>query len=102
MLNNIVLHNNQKISIIVNKKSFEDVVNSLEKNIQYIKIDKQKTEIKVYEKENTVSFLIQIKIAESEDIKKIIKSIKDKIEFHCLYLIDKKPKNIIINYDGNY
>lgn len=102
MLNNLVLHNNQKISVIVNKKAFEDIISSLEKTIKYIKIDNSKTEIKIYEKENTVSFLVQVKVSEGEDLKNIIKKIKEKIEFHCLYLIDKKPKNIVINYVGSY
>ncbi|MBD5423349.1 MAG: hypothetical protein HDR43_02540 [Mycoplasma sp.] len=102
MINNLVLHSNQKISIIVDKKAFEDVINSLTKTISGIKINDSKTEVEISEKNNNVTFSIEIKISEKLNISEIIKTIKNKIEIHCLFLIDKKPKNILINYVGTF
>lgn len=102
MVNNLVLHSNQKVSLIIDKKAFEDVINSLSKTIEGIKINDSKTEILIREKENNIFFLIEVKISSKLNISETIKLIKNKIEMHCLFLVDKKPKNITINYVGNY
>ena len=39
MVNNLVFHSNQKVSLIIDKKAFEDVINSLSKTIEGIKIN---------------------------------------------------------------
>ena len=46
--------------------------------------------------------MIEVKISSKLNISETIKLIKNKIEMHCLFLTDKKPKNITINYVGNY
>ena len=102
MVNNLVFHSNQKVSLIIDKKAFEDVINSLSKTIEGIKINDYKTEILIREKENNIFFLIEVKISSKLNISETIKLIKNKIEMHCLFLADKKPKNITINYVGNY
>ena len=54
MVNNLVFHSNQKVSLIIDKKAFEDVINSLSKTIEGIKINDSKTEILIREKENNI------------------------------------------------
>ena len=51
---------------------------------------------------NNIFFLIEVKISSKLNISETIKLIKNKIEMHCLFLTDKKPKNITINYVGYY
>lgn len=100
MVNSLVLHSNQKVSLVIDKKAFEDVINSLSKTIDGIKINDSKTEILIREKENNIFFFIEVKISSKLNISETIKLIKNKIEMHCLFLTDKKPKNIMINYVG--
>ena len=54
MVNNLVLHSSQKVSIIIDKKAFEDVKHSLSKTIEGIKVNDSKTEILIREKENNI------------------------------------------------
>ncbi len=102
MVSNLVLHSNQKISLIIDKKAFEDIINSLDKTIEGIKINDSKTEIVIREKENNIFFQIEVKVSSKVNISETIKKLKNKIEMHCLFLVDKKPKNITINYVGSF
>lgn len=97
-----ILHASQKVSLIVSKKAFEDIVSSLPKVISGIKIDVLSIDVNFSDKANNVEISFDIKIEKSEKISEKINEIKNKIEIHCLYLIDAKPKNLIINYLGSY
>ena len=68
MVNNLVFHTNKKVSLIIDKKAFEDVINSLSKTIEGIKINDSKTEILIREKENNIFFLIEVKISSKLNI----------------------------------
>ena len=102
MLNFVINNTNKKISTLVSKKAFEDIINSLPKVIDGKKINSSKNFVLINPKNSKIILNIDIKISKTEKISEKIRKIKNKLEEHCLYLIDSKPQNIIINYLGSY
>lgn len=102
MINYLTTNANQRTSILVDKKAFEDIINTLPKFISGIKVNILKTKIDFFQKENNVEILLEIKVAKEEKIDVKIKEVREKIEFHSFLLLDKNPKNIIIFCVGRY
>lgn len=102
MLNFVINNTNKKISTLVSKKAFEDIINSLPKVIDGIKINSSKNFVLINPKNSKIILNIDIKISKTEKISEKIRKIKNKLEEHCLYLIGSRPQNIIINYLGSY
>lgn len=100
-MENIILNINKKITTLIDKKAFEDIVSSLSQTIEGIKINSSKTEVLIQDN-SKVTYNLELKVKKGEKIREKINEIKSKIEFHTLYLIDSKPKNIIINFVGQY
>ena len=96
----IVIHSNQKVSTLVSKKAFEDIVNTLPKVIDGIKVNTSKTNIEISSDNKKINIFLEVKISPEYDMSEKIKEIKNKIDTHSLYLIDSKPQNIMISYIG--
>ncbi len=102
MVSYLVVHKNPKLSVIIDKKAFEDIINTLPQRISDIKLNAIKTSVVFLQEENNVIISLDIKIAKEVKFSEKIKEIKNNISSHTLYLIGKNPSNIIINYQGYY
>lgn len=101
-MDHINLKVNSKLSIAINKQTFSDIVNSLNLTIENIKVNTKKTKIHIVPNSNNVIISLDLKVKQNLELKNIFKLIKEKVEMHCLLLIEQKPINVLINYTGNF
>lgn len=101
-MDHINLKVNSKLSIAINKQTFSDIVNSLNFTIENIKVNTKKTKIHIVPNSNNVIISLDLKVKQNLELKNIFKLIKEKVEMHCLLLIEQKPINVLINYTGNF
>lgn len=101
-MDHINLKVNSKLSITINKQTFSDIVNSLNLTIENIKVNTKKTKIHIVPNSNNVIISLDLKVKQNLELKNIFKLIKEKVEMHCLLLIEQKPINVLINYTGNF
>ena len=103
-MDHINLKVNSKLSITINKQTFSDIVNSLNLTIENIKVNTKKTKVHIVPNSNNVIISLDLKVKQKQnlELKNIFKLIKEKVEMHCLLLIEQKPINVLINYTGNF
>ena len=101
-MDHINLKVNSKLSIAINKQTFSDIANSLNFTIENIKVNTKKTKIHIVPNSNNVIISLDLKVKQNLELKNIFKLIKEKVEMHCLLLIEQKPINVLINYTGNF
>lgn len=101
-MDHINLKVNSKLSITINKQTFSDIVNSLNLTIENIKVNTKKTKVHIVPNSNNVIISLDLKVKQNLELKNIFKLIKEKVEMHCLLLIEQKPINVLINYTGNF
>lgn len=101
MVDYVSLKINSSQTTLVHKKAFIDMINDLDKSIEDIQIINSKTSVLIKGNKNIIISL-EVKIKNNVSIAQKIKEIKNKIEFHSIYLIDQKPMNTIINYLGAF
>ena len=101
-MDHINLKVNSKLSITINKQTFSDIVNSLNLTIENIKVNTKNTKIHIVPNSNNVIISLDLKVKQNLELKNIFKLIKEKVEMHCLLLIEQKPINVLINYTGNF
>ena len=101
-MDHINLKVNSKLSITINKQTFSDIVSSLNLTIENIKVNAKKTKIHIVPNSNNVIISLDLKVKQNSELKNIFKLIKEKVEMHCLLLIEQKPINVLINYTGNF
>ena len=101
-MDHINLKVNSKLSITINKQTFSDIINSLNLTIENIKVNTKKTKIHIVPNSNNVIISLDLKVKQNLELKNIFKLIKEKVEMHCLLLIEQKPINVLINYTGNF
>ena len=101
-MDHINLKVNSKLSITINKQTFSDIVNSLNLTIENIKVNTKKTKVHIVPNSNNVIISLDLKVKQNLELNNIFKRIKEKVEMHCLLLIEQKPINVLINYTGNF
>ncbi len=88
---------NNKTSIFVDKKVFEDIIGFLDESISGVKINKSNIDVSFLPEENNVYIVIDIRVSKNVKVSEKVNQIKNKIEVHTELLLGIKPKNIIIN-----
>ncbi|ADE19488.1 MMB_0454 family protein [Mycoplasma crocodyli] len=88
-------------SYIVHESAFLDVIPKVINEIKYVKLAND-PRISFDEKNENLEIFLDLKFKRNKDLDKLIKTVIEKMEQETVNLIDFKPKNIQIKFNGYY